>query len=59
MLDGDGAGVEEDEEDDEPVEPLLLHSLANPEPDLLLVDPEIRIFLELFLQGQTRSLLFP
>ena len=45
------AGVEQDEEDDEPVEPLLLHRLPDPEASLLLVHPKVRVLLELFLQG--------
>jgi hypothetical protein len=44
-------GVEEDEDDDEPVEPLLLHGFSYPEPDLLLVSPKVRILFELFLQS--------
>ena len=39
-------GVEEDKDDDEPVEPLLLHRFPDPETALLLVDPEVRVFLE-------------
>ena len=39
-------GIEEDKDDDEPVEPLLLHRFPDPETALLLVDPEIRVFLE-------------
>ena len=39
-------GIEEDKDDDEPVEPLLLHSFPDPETALLLVDPEVRVFLE-------------
>ena len=51
MFDSHGEGVEEDEDDDEPVEPLLLHSLPYPESDLLLVSPKVRILFELFLQS--------
>ena len=57
MLDGDAEGVEEDEDDDEPVEPLLLHRLPDPEPDLFLVRPKIRILFELFLQSKARRFL--
>ena len=74
MLDGDGERIEKDEQDDEPVEPLLFHRFSNPESNLkgnllisrhqsqihapignhlLLVHPEVRVFLELFLQSQT------
>jgi hypothetical protein len=49
--------VEEDEDDDEPVEPLLLHGLPDPETNLLLVSPKVGILLELFLQRQPRSFL--
>ena len=42
MLDGDAHGIEEHEDDDEPVEPLRLHRLSNPEPKALLVAPELR-----------------
>ena len=55
MFDGDAEGVEEDEDDDEPVEPLLLDRLPDPEPDLLLVRPEVRVLLELLLQSEPGS----
>ena len=47
VFDGDAEGVEEDEDDDEPVEPLLLDRLPDPESDFLFVSPKIRILLEL------------
>ena len=50
MFNSHREGVEEDKDDDEPVEPLLLHRLPDPEPDLLLVSPKIGILFELFLQ---------
>ena len=53
VLDGDGGRVEEDEDDDEPVEPLLLDRPPDDEADLLLVHPKVGVLLELFLQGQT------
>ena len=55
VFDGDAEGVEEDEDDDEPVEPLLLDRLPDPEPDLLLVRPEVRVLLELLLQSEPGS----
>ena len=55
MLYGNAEGVEEDEDDDEPVEPLLLDRLPDPEPDLLLVGPEVRVLLELLLQSEPGS----
>ena len=51
-------GVEEDKDDDEPVEPLLLHRFPDPETALLLVDPEVRVFLKPLGAFQPRGFLF-
>jgi hypothetical protein len=58
VLYGDGAGVEKDEYDDKPVEPLLLDHPPDLKTDLLLVDPKVRVLFELFLQHETGNLLF-
>jgi hypothetical protein len=47
---GHGKGVEEYEDDYEPVEPLLFDGFPNPESNFLFVYPKIRVLLELFLQ---------
>ena len=54
MFHGNGKSVEEDEDDNEPVEPLLLHRFPDPKPHFFLVHPEIRVLFELLLQSQSR-----
>lgn len=42
MFNGDADGVEEHKDDDEPVEILRLHGIADPEPESLLGPPELQ-----------------
>ena len=48
VLDSDRAGVEEDQDDYEPVKPLLLYRFPNPEAALFLVHPKVGVLFEPF-----------
>jgi hypothetical protein len=50
-----GEGVEKDQNNDKPIEPLLFDSFSDHESNLFFVHPEIRVFLELFLERQSGS----
>lgn len=49
MFHGDGKCVEEDQNDDKPIKPLLFDCFPNQKAHFLLINPKVGILLELFL----------